>query len=154
RSDPAWRDGQIRNSDRAGAQFAARESRWQYARGEPRLRCRAPPARQDRRAQAPRGNAGLIHRGEPHLIKIGEPRQRVIPAHGWQVDNGWIPVLNEIGAEEMLLKRNLFDHASSSVASREASGPPLSVPHNGYSVQTAVLGRANKMKWRSSVTKT
>src|SRR6516165_7919149 len=59
-------------------------------------------------------NAGLIHRGEPQVAEIGQPRQRLIPAFGRQVDDGWIPVLNEIGTEEMLLKGNLFDHAFSS----------------------------------------
>jgi hypothetical protein len=31
-----------------------------------------------------------------------------------QIDGRWIPVLNKIGVEEMFLKRDLFDHASSS----------------------------------------
>src|SRR5262249_30920000 len=39
-------------------------------------------------------------------------------------------------------------------ALREASELPLSVPHNGYSVQTAVLGWWQQNKMRSSVAKT
>src|SRR3974377_420401 len=99
------------------------------------------------------GNAGLFQRGEPKLAKIGQPPHRLIPACGRQGDDGWIPVLDEIRAEEMLLKRDLFDHAFSSGASHEASELPLSVPHNGYSVQTAVLGWHKQNKRRSSVTK-
>ena len=59
-------------------------------------------------------NASLLHRGEPQLAKIGQPRQRVFPPCLRQIDGRWIPVLNEIGMEEMFLKSDLFDHASSS----------------------------------------
>src|SRR5690242_6558922 len=53
----------------------------------------------------------------------------------------------------MLLKRDFFDHAAPRLHV-ETSELSLSVPHNRYSVQTAVLTSTNKMKWRSSVTKT
>src|SRR5262249_17449442 len=100
------------------------------------------------------GNAGFIHRGEPQFTKIGQPRQRPIPALSRQIDDGWIPIFDKIGAEEMLLKRDLCNHMFSSGASREAGELSLSVPHNGYSVQSAVLGWHKQNKRRSSVAKT
>src|SRR5262249_19642727 len=99
-------------------------------------------------------NAGLIHRGEPQVAEIGQPRQRLIPTFGRQVDDRWIPVLNEIGTEEMLLKGNLFDHAFSSGRRVEHASFRSLYLIMDIRYKRQFLGGTKQNKRRSSVAKT